>query len=209
MSRLFIYLDESGNFDFTHKGTPFFLICAIVTPDPATTQQPLQELKYKLLADGIDISGFHASEDNQLTRDLVFQTIEEIGNISFHFAYVDKRNLADKYKNSELLYTILSRKLLDHCLALEIAAEAEKIIVIFDNLFNARARNKLKATLKSGLTSNRKPYHLYFHKVSIDFNAQIADYGAWSLYVKLSRNEVRPWKILRKFQPAILDIALI
>ena len=63
MGNLYIYLDESGNFDFSDNGTPFFLLCAMTTPRPAATQQPLQELKYKLLEDGNDIEGFHASED--------------------------------------------------------------------------------------------------------------------------------------------------
>lgn len=39
-----------------------------------------------------------------------------------------------------------------------------------------------------------------------DFNGQIADYAAWSLYVKLERNEPRPFNELKAFNPAVLDV---
>ena len=205
MGNLYIYLDESGNFDFTDKGTPFLLLCAMTTTQPATTQQPLQELKYKLLEDGTDIEGFHATEDEQRVRDLVFKSIGGLDGIGFHYAYIDKKRLSADQKNDALIYELLSKKILDHCLSLEIAIEADKIIVIFDKVFNARGQKKQKALIKPVLAATGKPYWLYFHRIMLDFNAQIADYGAWALYVKLSRNEKRPMMELEVFQPTILD----
>ena len=125
--------------------------------------------------------------------------------INFHYAFVDKKKLSPEQKSSESVYALLSQRLLDHCLGLNAATEAEKIIVIFDKVFNARGQKKQKALIKPVLAATGKPYWLYFHRIMLDFNAQIADYGAWALYVKLSRNEKRPMMELEVFRPTILD----
>lgn len=54
MKTFYIYLDESGNFDFSVKGTEHFVLCAMTTLEPISTQEPLQALKYELLEEGHD-----------------------------------------------------------------------------------------------------------------------------------------------------------
>ena len=165
MSSLYIYFDESGNFDFTSKGTPFLLLCALMTKQPAITQQPLQELKYRFLETENDIENLHASKDSQQTRNSVFQSISNLKKIGFHYAYIDKRKINPKWHHKELMYKLLSEKLLRHCLSLQQADEADKIIVIFDKVFNAQARSRQKAFMKPLLAATNKTYYLYFHRI--------------------------------------------
>lgn len=50
----------------------------------------LNSLKYDLLAEGHDVSSFHASEDKQFIRDRVFSVIDGLRNIRSHVIYGDK-----------------------------------------------------------------------------------------------------------------------
>lgn len=75
MADLYIYVDESGNFDFSPKGTEYFVITSASFLDPQKHKKKFDDLKYTLLKDGCDIEGFHASSDKQDTRDQVFNKI--------------------------------------------------------------------------------------------------------------------------------------
>ena len=57
---LFIFLDESGNFDFSPKGTRHFVLTALSTTDPEEMAPALYRLKHELVLAGQDIEYFHA-----------------------------------------------------------------------------------------------------------------------------------------------------
>ena len=65
----YIFIDESGNFDFTSKGTKHFVLGAYATFQPAESALSLLRLKYELLNKGVDNPEFHASYDKQAVRD--------------------------------------------------------------------------------------------------------------------------------------------
>jgi hypothetical protein len=81
---LFVYIDESGNFDFSASGTKHFVMTAFVTTDPMQSATKLARLKYSLLSQGVNLSNFHASEDSQRVRNQVFSQIAELKNVSAH-----------------------------------------------------------------------------------------------------------------------------
>jgi hypothetical protein len=58
---LFIFIDESGNFDFSDKGTDHFVMAFVATLSPLDSARALDELRYQLLAEGKDVTYFHAS----------------------------------------------------------------------------------------------------------------------------------------------------
>jgi len=51
---LYIFIDESGNFDFTKKGTKYFILTGFATFNPVINREKLLELKYDLCARGYD-----------------------------------------------------------------------------------------------------------------------------------------------------------
>lgn len=76
MSCLYVFVDESGNLDFSSKGTAHFVLAAITARTPVDSSNILQELKYKILSEGNggdEYENFHASEDKQAVRDRVFE----------------------------------------------------------------------------------------------------------------------------------------
>lgn len=73
-----VFGDETGNFDFSPKGTAFFAVGTFTVSDPAATslRTNLAALRIALAAANVDHDGiFHASEDRQAIRDQVFPII--------------------------------------------------------------------------------------------------------------------------------------
>ncbi len=71
MEDLYVFLDESGNFDFTEKGTKHFVVCAYVSNNPINSHIEMQVLKYLLLSSGYEQECFHATEDMQDVRNSI------------------------------------------------------------------------------------------------------------------------------------------
>ena len=73
---LYVFLDEGGNFDFSNTGTKYFVLTALSKERPFEAYKHLNELKYDLVEQDIEIEYFHASENKQSVRDAVFSIIE-------------------------------------------------------------------------------------------------------------------------------------
>ena len=206
MKTLYIYLDESGNFDFSEKGTKHFVLCAMTTFEPILTQEPLQALKYDLLEGGHDIEYFHASEDRQIIRNRVFDKIKNMAEPKFHFVYAEKSKVEQSIQIPSKVYALFAGTLLEHCFRGGRAKQINQIIVIFDRALTKKEQRSFDNSVKHELKKIGKPFRIYFHSTRSDFNGQIADYAAWSLYVKLERDESRPLNELKGFSPTIFNI---
>ena len=75
MNPLYIFLDESGDFNFSLGGTKYFTLTAISLTRPFPFDTPLSDYRQDVIEWGRDLEYFHASEDNAHVRQRVFQTI--------------------------------------------------------------------------------------------------------------------------------------
>ena len=89
MGTLFIFIDESGNFDFSPNGTKYFSISAISTLDPLG-KEGLEKIKYNLMENGNNIEYFHASEDEQFVRNIIYNFIDNLEDIEIDSVIVQK-----------------------------------------------------------------------------------------------------------------------
>ena len=76
MPALNIFIDESGNFDFSVGGTKYFLLTAVSTTGCAELFSEFFELKHGLAASGLELEEFHATEDKQAVRDEMYRLVE-------------------------------------------------------------------------------------------------------------------------------------
>lgn len=60
---LFIFIDESGNFDFSPKGSKYFILTSISSLVPTQNRESFLKLRYKLLSENNNLEYFHATED--------------------------------------------------------------------------------------------------------------------------------------------------
>jgi hypothetical protein len=91
MAPTYLFVDESGDMNFSAGGSPYFYFGALSTADPLPLTRALTSLRYAFLTEGLGIDRFHAAEDRQVVRDRVFATIRSVGGFEFDSAVVDKR----------------------------------------------------------------------------------------------------------------------
>jgi len=193
----YIFIDESGNFDFTSKGTKHFVLGAYATFQPAESALSLLRLKYELLNKGVDNPEFHASYDKQAVRDRVFETINKIPMFKPHVIYGNKELLVTRLRSDQGIYTLFRRAMIRfYCASIDTSVTSN-VVVIFDQALTKTKQGILAGVLKPELKKLGIPFGLYFHRMSTEYNGQIADYISWSKYVSLERNEPRPWAALQ------------
>jgi len=196
LNTLFIYIDESGNFDFTTKGTRHLVFGVFTTNQPLENSAQLAKLKYELLTKGIDIANFHASEDLRVVRDRVFEIINSNSSCRAISMWLDKQDLDSTEFGAIGVYKILGNQISKYIGDIALASGTQKLVIIFDKALTRKDQNAVFSALKPNFSVLGLPYHLYFHHVTKDFNGQIADYLAWARFISLERGEVRPLSTL-------------
>ena len=208
MRTLFIFIDESGNFDFSLTGTKYFVLSAVSTLNPLGKEK-LEEIKYDLIKNGTDLEYFHATEDKQSVRDLVYSFIENMKDIEIDSVIVQKNKtnpslyISEKKKKSKKggkLYTIALRTLLQYVFCrYDNSAKVDQVVIILSSIFDANKRELIKKIIKIYLKQiSSKPFYLYFHESRSDKNTQIADYCCWAIYRKWTDGEIRPYNAVNK-----------
>ena len=208
MRTLFIFIDESGNFDFSPEGTKYFVLSAVSTLNPLGKEK-LEKIKYDLMENEIDLEYFHAAEDKQSVRDLVYSFIENMKDIEIDSVIVQKNKtnpslyVSEKKKKSKKggkLYTITLRTLLQYIFCrYDTSVKVNQVVIVLSSIFDANKRELIKKTIKIYLKQIfSNPFYLYFHENRSDKNTQIADYCCWAIYRKWTDGEIRPYNAVNK-----------
>lgn len=204
---LFVFVDESGNLDFSSSGTNHYVLAAVVTTDPLFSASELQKLKYEYLKNGdMDVEYFHASEDKQFVRDEVIATISELQDrIQVHHIHAQKNKTNPSLQSPAAFYAKLGSVLSKFIIRYK-SDGFSKVIIIFDKCLHGKEQKAFLKEIKPELKQLGKPYQIYFHRTLSDFNGQIADYFAWSKYVFLERGEERPSLSLSNIKQTDFDL---
>lgn len=215
---LFVFIDESGNFDFSPQGTKYWVLTAMTTLAPMKDREQLIQLRYELLADGTDQESFHATEDLQEVRNRVYDVIGRMDDYIVHAVVVQKNKANPSLYESgskgktkhrgENLYAVVARALLKYVfLRYGDSADFDRVVVVLGSLFTRGKQDVINQTLKRELKQHiEKPFQIYFHDGRADINSQIADYCSWAIYRSVEDGEKRPLEAIsdRIFSP--LDI---
>ncbi len=210
---LFLFIDESGNFDFSPKGTKFFSLTCLVTNDPITKRDELVKLRYDLLTEGVDHEYFHATEDAQKIRDKVYAILSSMGESYKIYSVIAQKNKTHSslykevyYKKDKLiervtgigLYQQLCKTLLKYIFVGN-GTGVQKIVVVLGSLFVGDKKKVILGTLKRYLKTNFEniPFEIFCHQTCSDLNCQLADYCCWAVAVKWERGEIRPYNVIQ------------
>lgn len=227
---LYIFIDESGNFDFSPSGTKYFILTSVTTLQPLEDRWRFAKLRYNLLKGGMDQECFHATEDKQRVRDLVYENLAKLADLEID-AVIAQKNKAHpslylevkprkarrdddflgrvKIKHSgEEIYKLLSQTLLQYIFGrYDRLDDIDKIVVVLGSIFTKNKRELILKSLKQYLKrKTKKPFYIYFHKAEADINCQLADYCGWALYVKAERGESRPYSVVKNKIKSAFDI---
>ncbi|HEX6041168.1 hypothetical protein [Longimicrobium sp.] len=75
----YLFFDESGNLDFSSSGSRHLCFGVLTLDDPGPLSAALTRLRYALMAEGLELERFHATDDRQAVRDRVFAVLAEVG----------------------------------------------------------------------------------------------------------------------------------
>lgn len=188
-SPLWLFLDESGNFDFGENGTKYFIMTCLATHRPFSASHDLMDAKYDCFENGLTMKKFHATEDNREVRLKVYDIIgRHSGRLSAYAVYVDKWSLSDDLRDAGKLYSNAFEWLIDEVLAREVGSGTSRVIVVTDDIPKEAKRKQvakpLKKLLKGFSLRSGIPACLEHFPSESEFNLQIADYLCWAFMRK-------------------------
>jgi hypothetical protein len=203
---LYIFVDESGNFDFSPTGTKYFILTLLSTTAPAQIGQYLLELRYELLpnyacGENMEERGyFHASEDKQQIRDYVFALLlKHMQNFRID-AVIAQKNKANPFFHSQPteLYKMMGSASLKYAFSRAGKRSYDHAVVVFSSIFDRKKRGVIKQAFKSLLKGYSIPYALYFHDSKFDPCNQAVDYFCWAIYRKWENGDLRSYELIKR-----------
>ncbi len=209
-SSLYIFIDESGDFNFKENGSKHFLMSALITNN-INSARPLNDLKYELIEtvgnDPYSLEYFHATEDRQRVRNVVLRSINEMQDIKVKYSFCDKSKLKDSLKNKLSLYSVIFSELIKDILAFEDSNNYSKVTIICDKVLSKKEADIFFKEAKPLLKKNKKEFSFYFHRTLSHMHSQIADYFSWSKFISLERQDFRSLVLIEKFIEKEIDIS--
>lgn len=212
---LYIFIDESGNFDFSSSGTKYFVLTSLSTTRPYSIGSPLLALRYLLLPNysggrALEENGyFHASEDVQAVRNFVFSVIMKYGKDMRVDAVIAQKNRANPtfYTQQVKLYQKMGEVLLKYIFNGADWGNYDHVVLVFSSIFDKKKRGILKQTFKF-LIKNiaAKPFSLYFHDSKFDLCNQAVDYFGWAIYRKWESQDNRSHNLIKNLVKSAFPI---
>ena len=198
---LYIFLDEAGNLDFSKNGTRYFVLSGVVKERPFQAYKELTELKYDLVEHGMGLEYFHAAEDNQSTRNQVFDIIQRnLADVAVDAIIVEKQKVDAALRAEEHFYPKVLGTLLREILKQHPVAEFAEVIVFTDSLPVQRKRGAVEKAVKTTLAAMLPPevrYRVLHHASKSNLDLQIADYCTWAIYRKWNGQDARSFDRIR------------
>jgi hypothetical protein len=207
-----LYADEAGNFDFSGKGSKYFIMCCVVMKRPFVHIKELLNFKYDCNETGYshrqstNYQRFHAAEDLQYVRDEVFSVIQNhLQDFSIFAVILPKESLIDCTPKDEVAFSLYHQgftQLLKAVLESENSEQLEKLVIVTDSIPTKKKqgviRGALKEHLKKWSEQSGVPYQLYHHESESDTNLQIVDYVCWAIQRKWERDDDRSYSLIDK-----------
>lgn len=200
MSTLHIYLDESGNFKFSPKGSKYFVFAAVWTYSPLPLAQDLNELRFGLIKQGHDVPEFHAKNDRPHNRERVFDLLA--GHLSWQFTsiVIEKSKVWPFYHEPWRFYPRFMRMLVRFIIPYRLEPETDTVLVFTDALSVGRYKEKAKEAFKSESRTrlpNHIDLHCFHHNSCSNYWLQVADYCAWSVGRKWEQSKPDAYQKIR------------
>lgn len=197
VSTLHIHLDESGDFNFYRgKDASIYYIFAVTwTYEPQPLANQLTLLRFRFLREGIDISKFHAADDNKKNRsvrDTVVQYL--VGSKGWRYcAVVVEKPKVDpffhKHTNRANFYSSYALMPLLFIFRGGVRADTQRVLIYTDRLppFKREDQRFVTSAIKRAAHRELSPkitFHIYHHSSESNAWLQVTDYCCWAVHRK-------------------------
>ena len=186
---VYIFLDESGNLDFSPNGTKYFVLTAVSMKRPFAMNQALDSYKYDCIENGIDVEYFHCYHDSKRVRRTVFGLINDCPHsIVVDCLVIEKSAISTELQVARRFYPAMFAQLINLTMN-EIARDLDskdEVIVISDTVPINRGRRAVESSVQTTLASAmpRVKHSIRHHQSRSHYGLQIADYCSWSIFRK-------------------------
>jgi len=204
----YIFIDEAGDFDFSIKGSRFFILTSLSMHRQSSIISAIDDYKYHCLETGRHIEYFHCSQDRWDVRNSLFKLIaNHINDLRIDCLVVekDRNGVRKSAQNNMYLYLETLGRLLQIVIPRELAGGTKQVIVITDAIPVEKKRKIIEKTIKTTL-SNMLPagtrYHLLHHQSRSHYGLQITDYCCWAIFRKWQQRGDTWYKYI---QPALCN----
>ena len=199
-----MFLDESGNLDFSVSGTEYFVLTCVGMTRPFLIASQLDSYKYDCVEWGLEPERFHCVEDNRHVRGRVFNIIAgHLNELRVDCLVVEKRKTAPALRDDRRFYPDMLGYLLRDVIAKFSGQGVDEVIIITDTIPLQRRRQAIQRAVKVALARElpRRPtYRILHHDSRSHYGLQVADYCSWAIFRKYERGEL---EYFRGIEPAI------
>ena len=187
----YIFLDESGNLDFSDKGTRYFALTAVSLRRPFAVYEALDSYKHDCIEYGLTTEYFHCSNDNIHVRGKVFDIIGcHLDAMRISSLIVEKRRVDPQLREPAVFYSEMVARILKPTMLCELGSDG-KVIAITDSIpFKHRRRiaeENIRTALEQALPDSAK-WQILHHASSSHYGLQVADYCCWAMHQKWEKN---------------------
>lgn len=207
---LYVFIDESGNFDFSPKGPRHYSITAVITHAPWEFVDQVSRLYFEILAEetilGLEENyleeklchRFHASEDKQVVRDAFFSLIQQMGGFKAHSIVARKYRANPTIQEPKRFYPMITGKLLDYIFK---SYAYSKLVIFLDSTPVTKDQKAFKGAIKSEIKSKgpKRPFKIYYPNSSSCAFLQVSDYINWAIFRKWENRDPRSYELIKNF----------
>lgn len=202
---VYIFLDESGNLDFTSDGSKYFLLTSVSMKRPFNLLRLIDDYKHDFLESGKKLEFFHCTDDRYEVKSEVFEIIaKQVNDLRINCLIIEKAGTSLSFRDDTKFYPSLLKHLLNIVLLDELHIGVQDVVVITDTLPSRRRNRKLvEKSVRMTLTNRLPPgvsYQVLHHQSRSHYGLQVADYCCWALHKKWQMGTTS-W--YNKIQPAI------
>lgn len=201
---VYIFLDESGNFDFRGSGSRNLVMTCVGMCRPFPAWEPLDDYKYRCIENGMDIEYFHCYADRKHVRNTVFSVIaQHLDDMRISCVVIEKTRVSPMTQEPKWLYRWMLGYLLGRVLAGEVSTGGKDVIVITDTIPVNERRKAIVKSIQLAVARNQPPnmkYRILHHQSRTHYGLQIADYCCWAIFRKWEIGD-RSW--YDRIKPAI------
>lgn len=200
----YVFLDESGDFNFGEKGSAYFVVTAVTMRRPIGIDSALSEYRYECLDSGWGLEYFHCAKDGPLVRRRVFEIIREhLNQMQIDFLVVEKSKTEPSSRPPVRFYPGVVGSLLTRVILRTGVRGGQRVVIVTDRIPVKRTRLAVERATRDflpGASDDGPRYDLHHHESRSHFGLQVADYCCWAIQRKWSRHDDRYFALI---EPAL------
>lgn len=207
---LHLFIDESGDLNFSSHGSPFYVFTAVWTYAPRCIAADLGAHRELLLSRGQNIVRFHAQDDPDPIRRGVFEVLQSHRCLKAAAIIVRKSRTNPALYKADQFYPQFLEYLIKFVLKGEGKRRYECALIFTDlpptKLIGKALRFALRRSTPAHLRADAR-FHLYQHPSASHLGLQVADYCSWAVNRYCTRNDVERYRaVMHMFDKPPLDV---